>query len=101
MIKYFVYIGFICSSAFSQEKGVEYYASTINVSDLQKHLTIIASDSLEGRETGQVGQKMAAEYIASHFSNIGIKPYKKNLLSRVPSFITKINSKQFRYKRLS
>ena len=77
MIKYFVYIGFICSSAFSQEKGVEYYASTINVSDLQKHLTIIASDSLEGRETGQVGQKMAAEYIASHFSNIGIKPYKE------------------------
>ena len=29
------------------------YAETIVVEDLQRHLYILASDSLEGRETGQ------------------------------------------------
>ena len=54
------------------------YAETIVVEDLQRHLYILASDSLEGRETGQKGQKMAADYIMNHFKNIGIPPYKDN-----------------------
>ena len=54
------------------------YAETINTIDLEKHLTILASDSLEGRETGQKGQKMAADYIKNHFKNIGVPPYKRN-----------------------
>mgnify|MGYP001234603739 CR=1 FL=1 len=78
MIKYLFYSFFLYTYAFSQQKSEEYYASTININDLQKHLLIIASDSLEGRETGQRGQKRAAEYIARHFSNVGIKPYRDN-----------------------
>ena len=53
------------------------YAETITVFDLERHLTILASDSLEGRETGKPGQKMAADYIMNHFKNIGIPPYKE------------------------
>ena len=53
------------------------YAETIKVEDLEKHLTILSSDSMEGRETGKKGQKMAADYIMNHFKNIGIPPYKK------------------------
>ena len=60
--------------AFSQENVK--YAETIMASDLEKHLIILASDSLEGRETGKPGQKMAADYIMNHFKNIGIPPYK-------------------------
>lgn len=60
--------------AFSQENVK--YAETIIASDLEKHLIILASDSLEGRETGKPGQKMAADYIMNHFKNIGIPPYK-------------------------
>ena len=52
------------------------FSKTITTVDLEKHLTILASDSLEGRETGQKGQKMAADYIMNHFKNIGIPPYK-------------------------
>ncbi len=60
--------------------GVDHlkYANTININDLEKHLNILAHDSLEGRETGKRGQKMAAEYIANHFKKIGIPPYKRN-----------------------
>ena len=61
--------------AFSQ--GNTKYAETINVYDLKKHLSVLASDSLEGRETGKPGQKMAADYIMNHFKNIGIPPYKR------------------------
>ena len=61
--------------AFSQDNVK--YAETIITADLEKYLTILASDSLEGRETGKPGQKMAADYIMNHFNNIGIPPYKK------------------------
>ena len=61
----------------SSQENVK-YAETIIIADLEKHLNILASDSLEGRETGKPGQKMAADYIMNHFKNIGIPPYKKN-----------------------
>jgi len=69
-----LFIG-ISISSFSQDNIK--YSETIIVSDLEKHLIILASDSLEGRETGKPGQKMAADYIMNHFKNIGIPPYKK------------------------
>ena len=73
---YFKYILiFFSYFSFSQENIK--YANTINKKDLFKHLNILSSDSLEGRETGKKGQKIAADYIASHFKNIGIPPYKK------------------------
>ncbi|OIQ38147.1 MAG: arginyl aminopeptidase [Bacteroidetes bacterium MedPE-SWsnd-G1] len=49
------------------------YAETITVDDLKGHLTILASDALEGRETGERGQKMAAAYIKAHFQEIGLQ----------------------------
>ena len=69
-----LFIG-ISISSFSQDNIK--YSETIIVSDLEKHLIILASDSLEGRETGKPGQKMAADYIMNHFKNIGIPPYIK------------------------
>lgn len=46
------------------------YANTITVDDLKGHLSILASDALEGRETGQPGQKLAAEHISKHFEEL-------------------------------
>lgn len=50
------------------------YASMITADQLKKHLTIIASDEMEGRETGTEGQRKAATYIESQFRAIGLKP---------------------------
>lgn len=41
---------------------------------VMSHLTVLTSDSLEGRETGQPGQKKAANYIASVFKKAGLEP---------------------------
>ena len=62
--------------SFSQENIK--YSNTININDLYDHIEILSSDSLEGRETGKPGQKMAAHYIANHFKNIGIPAFKRN-----------------------
>ncbi|MCC3155758.1 M28 family peptidase [Hymenobacter sp. 15J16-1T3B] len=48
------------------------YASTITPEDLRKHLSVLASDEYEGRETGEKGQKMAAEYLAKQFAALGL-----------------------------
>ena len=45
------------------------YSETITSKDLYKHISVLASDSLEGRETGKRGQKMAADYIMNHFKD--------------------------------
>ena len=66
----FILFSFIGTLAFSQDNLK--YAETITIFDLEKHLNILASDSLEGRETGKPGQKMAAAYIANHFKELGL-----------------------------
>lgn len=51
------------------------YTNTININDLKTYINVLASDSLEGRETGKRGQKMAADYISNQFKSFGIPPY--------------------------
>ena len=50
------------------------YAESITAGDLKKHLVIIASDSLEGRDTGSQGQKKAAEYVSKYYKQFGLQP---------------------------
>lgn len=38
-------------------KHAEEYSKTITAEDLKKHLSIIASDKFEGRETGKKGDR--------------------------------------------
>jgi len=48
------------------------YGATITQDDLRQHLTILASDEYQGRETGEPGQKMAAEYLAKQYALLGL-----------------------------
>lgn len=48
------------------------YAATIKPDDLKALLSVLASDSLQGRETGEKGQRMAADFIAGQFKAAGI-----------------------------
>ena len=58
---------------FAQTDDAAKYAGVITQADLKKHLTIIASDEFEGRETGTEGQRKAAAYIESQFKALGLK----------------------------
>ncbi len=55
----------------------EKFAESITATDLEKQLRILAADDMEGRETGTRGQRKAAEYIASQFADMGLKPIVK------------------------
>lgn len=45
----------------------ETLSKSITPEDLKKHLYIIASDEFEGRNTGEPGQKLAAEYLKNFY----------------------------------
>ena len=62
------------TNAFAQNGDPAKYASLITGEELKNQLTIIASDEMEGRETGTDGQRKAAIYIESQFRAIGLKP---------------------------
>jgi len=48
------------------------YGDMITPTDLKNNLSILASDALEGRETGKRGQKMAAAFIKAHYEELGL-----------------------------
>jgi hypothetical protein len=50
------------------------FAKTITANDLKKHLYIVASKEMEGRETATPGQRKAAAYIEDHFKQVGLQP---------------------------
>lgn len=54
------------------------YQDRITVPYLRTHLSAIAADSMEGRETGTRGQIMAAEYLAERYRSMGLKPVGDN-----------------------
>ena len=48
------------------------YMNTITPSDLKTHLYIVASDEMEGRNTGEPGQKKAGQYLINQYKKDGI-----------------------------
>lgn len=68
----FVLLVFTLSHGQPEQDAIK-YAETISSDELYDKLSILASDALEGRETGERGQKMAAAFISDHFRRLGLK----------------------------
>jgi len=71
----------------SQKKAVkktpldeQKYINNITAETLKTHLTIVASDEMEGRETGSPGQKKAGNYLIDEYKKAGI-PFPKGATS--------------------
>ena len=47
--------------------------NSISADDLKRDLYIVASDEMEGRDTGSKGQKKAGEYIVSQYKKMGLE----------------------------
>lgn len=62
-----------CSSKkVKQPADVTKYINTITAEELKTHLTIVASDEMEGRNTGTEGQKKAGRYLIDQYKKDGI-----------------------------
>lgn len=70
MKKLIVFV-FLCSFGFII-KAQPNIDNILTKEGIQKHLKFLASDEFEGRESGYIGQKKAAEYIAKEFLNFGL-----------------------------
>jgi hypothetical protein len=63
-----------CTSQKTSSKNVSSsdYFSSINKESLTTNLTVIASDEMQGRETGSEGQKKAGRYIIDFYKKHGV-----------------------------
>ncbi|MEO1261294.1 MAG: M28 family peptidase [Bacteroidota bacterium] len=52
-------------------------AQNRTIQQIQVDVVYLASDLLQGRETGKAGEDMAADYIATRFEEAGLKPVAK------------------------
>lgn len=63
----------LCLGCAAQNKTAEKFSTSINKDNAYKHLSVLASDEYEGRETGKKGAWMAADYIRDYFKSLGLK----------------------------
>ena len=80
-ILFLIFLGFIfaCTPAINQENRIE------------EDATFLASDALEGRQTGTKGEKEAAKYIENRFKELGLLPKGTNGFLQTFSFKPKTN----------
>jgi hypothetical protein len=105
MKKIFLFI-FIMPALFAaaqKKNSPQFFAASISAEDLKKHLLVVASKEMEGRDTPSPGLEKAADYIENQFRLLGLKPgngnsyrqyyplYRDSMLSST----LKINGKAF------
>lgn len=63
------------------------YMNSITADELKTHLYVVASDEMEGRETGSAGQKKAGEYLIKQYQAAGISfpPGATDFYQKVPA----------------
>jgi len=66
--------GFILSLILASCSAVKptKYLDTISSDELKTHLYIVAGDEMEGRNTGEPGQKKAGKYLISQYEKMGV-----------------------------
>jgi Zn-dependent M28 family amino/carboxypeptidase len=69
------------------------YANTITKKELQNNLSVFASPIFEGRETGEKGQKLAADFIKAYYINQGISPILDTYFQNIPETSLPKNTK--------
>lgn len=64
---------FAQSITIDRDSLLSVYLNKISETSIRENLSILASDSLQGRETGALGQKLAADYLSARLIDYGIK----------------------------
>jgi len=67
------------------------------IQDLRVDVVYLASDDMEGRETGTKGEELAADYIATRFQRMGLSPYGKKINKKVESLDNYFHFFDFRH----
>ena len=88
----FIFFSFLSSSSLIAQATVDSKLKSIDFdyevkeNDVAKTLKYLASDELEGRETGKAGMVKAADYLEQFFKNNNVKPYFKSYRDTLSTF---------------
>ncbi|MFV0538632.1 MAG: M20/M25/M40 family metallo-hydrolase [Dysgonomonas sp.] len=74
----------------AEEKGL----SAIIRQDADRFITVLASDSLEGRKGGEPGGWKAAEYIRAELKSMGVRPWKRDYIQSFVSTSPRATTKE-------
>jgi hypothetical protein len=66
-------LGFALNACAQQNPVAVKYSKLITADDAKKHLSILASDEYEGRETGKPGAEKAANYLAAELKRLNFQ----------------------------
>lgn len=61
-------------AAASEELSLEDAAATITAENVNSHITFLASDELQGRDTPSPGLEEAAKYVEAQYRELGLEP---------------------------
>jgi hypothetical protein len=80
-----------------ERKSIEEFVDIISSDLLYQHLSILASDEMEGRNTGSVGIEKAAEYLSQQYAKLGLVAPGENgsYFQTVPFMGTKVQYLKF------
>lgn len=67
------WLAFVCFTTAQAQNDSRAPEFDITKADLEAHLRFLASDALQGRRTGEMGNDIAAAYIASQYATYGLK----------------------------
>src|SRR4030042_3109320 len=70
--------GLLSSSLSSQISIISEGAESITIAELRDHMFYLASDELEGRQSGTAGYDKAAQYVVTQMRQAGLSPVCKN-----------------------
>ena len=95
------------SRLFPLENDGTTFAKGISANDLKSLVYALAADSMQGRETGEPGQQLAAQYIAQQFKDAGLPPkgdkgfFQKIFLQNVTwkDIAVKVDDKEFAHRK--
>ncbi len=71
---FYLAAGFLLASDFTLTPEIRAALEHISADSLRGHVSFLASDLLEGRDTPSMGLEVAAEYIAAQFRRAGLEP---------------------------
>lgn len=74
--------------------NVQSYVNSITAAELKAHLIVVASDEMEGRDTGSPGQKKAGKYLIEQYKMNGI-PFPKGADSYYQEVPAEYMNKQY------
>lgn len=79
-----------CSSTYQSSANKASFVPEPNIANIKSHMSFLADDLLEGRETGSRGHEVASLYIAGEFAKYGLQPAGDEVDGKT-SYIQRIN----------